>query len=269
MQLPAIRKLILPEPDHIIFDCDMAGADAQVVAWEAKDEDLKDAFRKGLKIHKKNFEDFWQKPFLEKYKYEIQPGHIYSPYDEMKRAVHATNYAASARTVAATLQWSTNQANDFQNRWFKLHPGIKQWHQRIERDLQHTRTVKNAFDYRITYFGRTAEVLPQALAWIPQSTVGLLAARAAIKLDSRFGYKAVRDGKISRRLATISLQVHDSLVFQIHKSDYRILPYIKAALHQPVPYPEPIHIQWSIAASTKSWGDVKEIRWDTPIHEIS
>ncbi len=268
MQLPPIRKLILPEPDHIIFDCDMAGADAQVVAWEAEDADLKSAFSKGLKIHKKNFEDFFQKPFLDKYKYEIQPGHIYSPYDEMKRAVHATNYAASARTVAGTLQWKISEAENFQAKWFRLHPGIKQWHKRIERELQLTRTVRNAFGYRITYFGRTAEVLPQALAWIPQSTVGILAAKAAIRLDRRFGYEAVKAGKLTRRLATISLQVHDSLVFQIHRKDYRILPYIKAALHQPVPYPDPINIQWSIAASTKSWGDVKDIKWESPITDI-
>lgn len=266
MQLPAIRQLILPDKDHIIFDCDMSGADAQVVAWEANDADLKAAFRGGLKVHIKNFEDFYQKPFKPEYKYQIQPGRIYAPYDEMKRAVHATNYAASPRTVAGTLQWKISEAENFQRRWFKLHPGIKEWHRRCEKNLQLRRTVENAFGYRITYFGRVAEVLPKALAWIPQSTVGLLAAKAAIALDDAYGYGSTYGTPLVR----ILLQVHDSLVFEVRKDDITadLLAGIKSLLHQPVPYPDTLNIGWSVAASTKSWGHCKEMKWDTLYEDI-
>ena len=39
--LPNIRKIFIPDPVYILIDSDLAGADAQVVAWEADDEDLK------------------------------------------------------------------------------------------------------------------------------------------------------------------------------------------------------------------------------------
>ena len=46
--LPNIRKFIVPDPGYLIVDADLSGADAQVVAWEADDADLKEAFRDGV-----------------------------------------------------------------------------------------------------------------------------------------------------------------------------------------------------------------------------
>ena len=59
ISLPNIRKFFIPDPGMIIAECDLSGADAQVVAWEAGDEELKTAFRQGLKIHIKNCRDMF------------------------------------------------------------------------------------------------------------------------------------------------------------------------------------------------------------------
>ena len=40
-RLPQIRKFFVPDPGKILFDVDLAGADAQIVAWEANDEPLR------------------------------------------------------------------------------------------------------------------------------------------------------------------------------------------------------------------------------------
>lgn len=61
--LPNVRKLIIPDPGYAIYEADLAGADAQVVAWEAEDDDLKSAFRAGLDVHSKNAEDMWGTEF--------------------------------------------------------------------------------------------------------------------------------------------------------------------------------------------------------------
>lgn len=257
-KLPPVRKLILPDPGYIIFDIDMSGADAQVVAWEAEDEDLKRAFRSGAKIHVHNFEAFYQRKFQPEDKYKVAPGRLYAPYDEMKRAVHATNYLASPRTVAVTLQWKISEAEAFQTRWLdRLHPGIRQWHKRVETDIQLRRMVQNRFGYRITYFQRPSEVLSQALAWIPQSTVGILAAKAAVAIHRRIPW------------AQVLMQVHDSVVFQIpyHRYTLASMNAIHDLLQIPVPYPDPLIIPWGIAASPLSWGHCQKIDWnnlDTP-----
>lgn len=252
VKFPNVRKMFIPDPGYIIFDCDLSGADAQVVAWEANDADLKAAFRAGLKIHIKNFEDMYQTKFDPKlHKDSVQPGHIYSMYDEMKRSVHATNYGGAARTVATVLGWKVVQAEQFQARWFHLHPAIKEWHRRVERDIQLTRTIKNAFGYRRVYFDRPDALLGQALAWSPQSTVGIIASRGAVRVRKTLPW------------CHILLQVHDSVVFQlpIHRATTATLHVIRDLLTVPVPFPDPLIIPWSIAASNKSWGDVQGIKW--------
>lgn len=252
--LPPVRELIIPSRGHFIVDVDLSGADAQVVAWEAEDEDLKAAFRSGAKIHIKNFEDFYKIPFdPEVHKTRVAPGHLYPPYDEMKRAVHATNYFASARTVANTLQWKVSEAENFQRRWLgELHPAIKQWHRRVDKDLQLSGTIRNAFGYRIVYFERPSEVLSEALAWGPQSTVAIVCARGAVKLRKRIPW------------ATVRMQVHDSIIFEVpfHRWTPRCLREIQRVITTPVPYKDPLTIPWGIKASEKSWGKALDCSWD-------
>jgi DNA polymerase I-like protein with 3'-5' exonuclease and polymerase domains len=251
-RLPPVRELILPDPGKILIDVDLSGADAQVVAWTANDEDLKAAFKAGLKIHIKNFEDFYQTKFEDHHKYKIAKGHIYPPYDEMKRGVHATNYGSSARTIAATLSWKTNEAENFKRRWFKLHPAIEQWHRRVDKELQLTGTIRNQFGYRIKYFERPSEVFTEALAWEPQSTVGIVCSRGGTQLDEQIPW------------VEILMQVHDSLVFQIpyHRFTPVSLGLIRRTLEVKVPFKDPLIIPWGIKASKTSMGHAKDISWE-------
>ena len=51
IRLPNVRKLFITDPGYVMYEADLKGADAQVVAWEAEDDDLKAAFRAGVDIH--------------------------------------------------------------------------------------------------------------------------------------------------------------------------------------------------------------------------
>lgn len=240
--LPNIRKIFIPDPGYIIFDCDLAGADAQVVAWEAEDLDLMEAFRKGLDVHSKNAEDMWGGSFT-----SLAGDKDHGPKSrkrkQCKQGVHATNYGGSARTLAQVLGWTVHEADQFQRRWFALHPGIKSnFHGKIESSLRDTRTVRNKFGYRRVYFDRIESCFTEALAWVPQSTVAEVSFRGALALEC--AYPEVE----------MLIQVHDSLVFQIPKHCVDI-PRIRAGLTTPIPYPDPLTIQWGISMSEKSWGD--------------
>lgn len=198
IRLPNIRRMFAPDLGYTICDADLAGADAQVVAWEAGDEKLKDAFRKGLKIHIVNARDVWPDETRDMDNDELKAtGSSGGMYYQIKRAVHGTNYYASPQSLVHTLGWPLKQAQQFQERWFWLHPEIKEWHERYERYLWGTqcwncdnieidmgkprckecdvslgRTVKNAFGFRRMYFERVdSNMLKAALAWTPQSTV--------------------------------------------------------------------------------------------------
>lgn len=253
MKFPNIRKVIIPDPGYVIFDCDLSGADAQVVAWEANDEELKDAFRKGLKVHAVNAKAMFGED-------RVGPDGKKDPelYDKCKRAVHGTNYGGSAKTIASNVGWTIAQATRFQQQWFNLHPGIYEWHRRIDSQLQRERSVRNRFGYGITYFDRPNNLLPKGLAWVPQSTVAVTCSRGGRRLRSLIPE------------CELLLQVHDSLVFQVRKSDLsqELLARIKNALSVVVPYDDPLVIPWEIAMSPKSWGDCQKIKWSVTDAEL-
>lgn len=248
MQLPNVRKLFKPSPGHLLCDVDLSGADAQVVAWEANDAELKRAFREGLDIH-----DFNGKSIFKEHYDRNKKLRKYTMRDELKRAVHGSNYVAGIRTLATTLGWTHEFVRTFQERWFQLHPGIRDWHRRTERDLQTQRYVRNRFGYRIVYFDRPSNLLPKALAWIPQSTVAGVCARGALQLKSRCPW------------VQILLQVHDSIVFQVpfREATAQRFSACHEALRVEVPYEDPLTIPWSISISDKSWGDVKKQKWES------
>lgn len=272
-ELPNIKRMFVPDPGFVMIDADLAGADAQVVAWEAEDEDLKNAFRAGLKVHRKNAVDMWGDEFA---KHIPKPGEDESPiykkkYYEIKRAVHATNYVSTARNVAHVLGWSVREAENFQTRWFSLHPGIKRWHKRIQTSLSTSRSVANRFGYRIIFFDRIDAVFPEAVAWGPQSTVAEVCFRGALQLEEKCGWISTSSQWAdAQRIFTATgsspgplMQVHDSLLFQIPKEKFNKqgIDEIKEHLKVPVPYPDPLTIQWGIKASDKSWGDCKEVKF--------
>lgn len=251
LKLPNVRKLFIPDPGKIICDIDLAGADAQVVAWRAADADLKHAFRTGLKLHLKNARDIFPDKTKgwsdEAIKSTDRPGGIYYA---CKRGVHGTNYGASARTTAAACGWTIREAESFQARWFGLHPGIKQWHVDTERRLKLDHKVTNAFGFSRTYFDRTDGLLPEALAWEPQSTVAIVCFLAAQNVDDHLGW------------VEFLIQVHDSLVFQIpieREPDLgELLPHIRIT----VPFPDdPLVIPWGLSTSRVSWGDCAGAKW--------
>ncbi len=234
--LPNVRKIFVPDTGYLIADADLAGADARVVAWEANDEELKDAFNKGLSIHAVNSRAMFGDEAGE-------DGRAEPYYTQCKVAVHATNYGATPPTLAGTLGWRIKDAESFQRRWFELHPGIKDWQENVGELLARNRSVSNKFGYRIIYFDRIESLLNQALAWVPQSTVAIACWRGALELEKHFPE------------IQMLIQVHDSLVFQYPKinDDPMYRKHILSYLQVPIPYDDPLIIPWNMKVSERSW----------------
>lgn len=239
VKLPNVKRLFKADPGYTIFDIDLDRADAHVVAWEADDAELKQAFREGEDIHSINAKTIF--------------GVVTEFFREQaKRGVHATNYGASAGTVASALGIITKEAERFQRIWFEAHPGILDWHDRIEHSIQTTRQVRNAFGFRRFYFDRIDGLLPEALAWIPQSTVARVINGGFVNLHNNMPD------------VQVLLQVHDSLVGQLPtRLVTELLPTLKENVLVPVPYDDPLTINVGIKTSTKSWGDCVKTSWET------
>lgn len=228
LSLPNVRKLFIPDPGYTFFDMDLDRADLQVVVWESDDEELRQALLEGVDMHSVNAKVLGiSRPLA-------------------KAWVHGTNYGGGPRTMAANCGISIHQAELMRRRWFEAHPGIKAWHERTENELRTQHYVSNKFGYRRYYFDRVDGLLPQALAWIPQSTVACVINRAWVNIFRNLPQ------------AQILLQVHDSLAgqFPTHLRS-TILPAMQSLSRITVPYDRPLIIPTGIKTSEVSWGDCK------------
>lgn len=232
LSFPNIRRLFIPDPGYTIADADLDRADLQVVVWEANDADLKALLRSGVDVHSENAKTLGISRAL------------------AKSWVHGTNYGGGPRTMAVNCGITVHQAELMQRRWFQAHPGIKSWHDRTLHQLQTTRSVYNRFGFRRFYFDRVEGLLPEALAWIPQSTV-------AHVIDEALFNIALNIPEVQ-----VLLQVHDSLVFQFptHRRA-ELLPRIREQCQIPIPYPEPLIIPVGLKTSQTSWGDCENAEW--------
>jgi hypothetical protein len=149
--------------------------------------------------------------------------------------------------MAIAAACTVHQAELLQARWFAAHPGIKEWHRRTERQLSTSRMVVNRFGYRRVYFDRIEGLLPEALAWVPQSTV-------ALYINKIWDKVVTLEPEIQ-----ILLQVHDSLVWQ---APTYLFDHLKARFREiastiPIPYDDPLTIPVGFNYSPVSWGDCK------------
>lgn len=251
---PPVRDIFIPDPGWVFFDMDLEGADAQVVAWEANDEDLKSAFRRRVKIHAHNA--------LKIYGPEIagEDGRKEPTYTRVKRGVHLTNYGGQTATLARKCAMSIREAEKFQHNWFSLHPGIGEWHERTMFELQTTGITDNKFGYSIPWFDRPSNPLwRKALAWKPQSTVAHVTEEAMIRLK-----REKESNPYFKKYLRTSMNVHDSLVIMV-KREYipAIMPRVYELLHTIIiPYDDPLIIPWGVKRGATSWGKCKSTTWD-------
>lgn len=245
--IPNTRKTLVPDWDFTIVSIDLSGADAWPVAWESDDTALKKILLSGEKLHAANARMMFPK--------ECKTGFEQPYYDNMRTGVHLINYVGSAKTLAGALKCSVWAAQQFIDKWFGLHPGIPEWHERIEQQLQKTRTVRNAWGYRRFYFDRVEGILPEAIAWIGQSNTACVTNNAFVAVREQT--QLINDFQIK-----FLLQVHDELVFQVpnHYLE-KALKAIKPLVHVSVPYDDPFTIPWGLKVSTRSWGDCQKRDW--------
>lgn len=267
---PNVRKIFLPDPNHVLFEVDLKQSDAQVVAWDSEekammldgamvkgrrfsyrpDNSLKDIFRAGGDLHTENARSIYSLP-----KDAKPTGH---QRQNAKHGVHAADFLSTPKNMAKKLDMTLAQATNFVNRWFYLHPNIPVWHWWIEQELMKTRTISNAFGYRRIFFGRVQSLAPEAVAFIPQSTT----VNVIDKILNRIAGDEQNGIPPEIPEVQLLLQVHDSIVGQFHVRHWpAIVPRIQACTNIEVPYVDKLRIGTDFSASCVSWGAVKKFAW--------
>lgn len=270
-QLPNLRSMFGPDPGFTFFDLDLDRADLQVMAWDADEPLLKEVCRRKVDVHLLNVYilDGKEPPPLEELvethpKYPDHRGPRKHKREFAKVFCHATDYLGKARTVAAHTGRTVHEIESAQKIYLGNYRGIKKWQDKVIEQVRRHHFVQNAFGYRWYIFDRIDEsVMPEAVAWIPQSTVSIVINRIWMNV---FQDKPENEWDLSTdnlyhlllhpKAIQVLLQVHDSLAgqFPTHLK-YQCAARLQELSNITVPYDDPLIIPTGLATSDLSWGD--------------
>lgn len=236
LELPNVRTLFIPDPGYTFFDIDLASADLRIVVWESDEGEMKAMLREGADPYTEIAKEHFHDSSITKKDPRRQT---------FKAFAHGTHYLGTPKGLAERLGLSVHEAEKTQKWYFSRFPKIKAWQDDLKDQVFKRRMVQNIFGYRMYFFDRIeGNVLNEAAAWIPQSTVGCLINRAYKRIDEEL------------KQVDILLQVHDSLAGQYptHLGDWAKAQIVTKAQIE-LPYPDPLTIPVGVKTSLKSWGD--------------
>lgn len=240
--LPNIRKIFVPDPGFTMFDTDLSKADLRIVAWESDEAELKAMLREGRDPYVEAAQEFYHDRSIRKTRAD---GSTHPKYKVFKSFAHGTHYLGTPYGLARRLALTQHEVERTQKWYFGRFPAIPKWQENFKKELRTRRYVQNIFGYRRYYFDRIDEATErEAIAWLPQSTVGVYINKIWVNLWDNY------------RTAQVLLQVHDSLVGQFPSHlEREALDAIKTASQIFLPYADPLTIPVGIKTSQKSWGD--------------
>jgi len=214
------KYFLIAEPDWILCECDLAKAEAHVVAYLTQDANMIQSFESGIDVHSFNASKIFDVP-IEDVIHEAKTKKVdqKSTMRYMgKKVVHASNYSMGAQTFSdqlATEEIFKGMADckklliNYTDRF----PGLKRWHQSIEEEVTNSRVLFNLFGRPRRFLGdMNAALFRNAYSYKPQSTVAELLNKGMIKCSN--DKRLMKDGFDIRFNTT----VHDSMVFSFHKS---------------------------------------------------
>lgn len=141
--------------------------------------------------------------------------------------------------------------------YLRMHPELPVWWREVETEVRMTGRLSNLFGYIRVFHGHISQLLPKAVAFKPQSTVGDLL---------NFGLVAcANDPQLNDAGFQLLLNVHDAIGYQypIQNRD-EVVPRVNELMSIPIPIPKTgknliIPIETAIGPT---WGDLEE--WKAP-----
>ncbi len=204
-----------------------------------------------------------------------------------KQTRHAGNYLQGPRTFQTNVNQRANktgvsinfsEAKRLINIYREVHPFLKKWWKEVEQELWRSRTLYNLLGRRRIFYGHIGGILPAAVAYTPQSTVGdilnvgLLAVhdiRSPLLNDEQWETISGHVGQLKGLGFQALNQVHDAIGYQYPiKKRYEVNSLVRRLLSFPVLVPktyEYFTIPVEIAVGP-NWGQVKV--WDEDIRVV-
>lgn len=238
-ELPNCKELFIPDPDWTFFDIDYSSADARVVAYDSDCRFLIDIFNSGDgELYAVVASEYYHKTILKSD----------NARQVFKAICHGTHYLGKAAKLAAQTGLLVHEVDKVQKWYFKACPEILQWHKAIIRQVEQRGYIENVFGARGWFLDKTDHNLyNKAVAWVPQSTIGILVNKGLVNIDKKEDPNKVQ----------VLMQTHDSLSGQFLTSDLEAPSRIVKHMEIELKYNKPLIIPAGIKTSTISYGHCK------------
>ncbi|MDA3818432.1 MAG: DNA polymerase, partial [Prolixibacteraceae bacterium] len=247
------------EPDNtetqLFINVDYAKAESWAVAALAEDHKMLDALY-GEDFHSTNASNILGK---------LVTKENYSDRQLGKRITHGASYRMTPFLLQKVLlkdgyTFSKTEANDLMEQFHNNYPNIRGvFHRRIEEQLKMDRTLTNVYGRKITFWEHYGNpLLNSATAFLPQSTIAEMTNTALVRI-----YNTILEVKLK-------IQVHDSLLLQVHKKDITtsLIERIEKCMLQPL---EINGIKFTVPTDYElgsNWRDLSDIsEWSELIAE--
>lgn len=202
-----ICRIYIPDEGKVFIQVDCAGAEALIVAYECDAGRFRQLFEYGIKPHTFVAMNLFMPEWKKEQPYDVQhlcglsiPDLAVHPewkllskvikntherYFIGKKTCHSFNYCKTAASFRfdvlkeseGKVVLSLTQSEMFEGIYHALFPEIKRWQKRTEETIKTTRTLRNLYGYPMHFGGHiTDKVVREGVAWVPQSTVGVIGA---------------------------------------------------------------------------------------------
>lgn len=239
---PNVRKMFVPPPGRGFGDIDLDSADLRIVTWESDCRGMKTLFVEGKKPYLEVAREYYHDQTIKK---ALPSGAPDPRYQTFKKLCHGTNYLGKAPTIAGQCGLLVHETERIQKWYFGMFPEIKRWQDAFAEEFYRTGIVRNPWGNRTVFHGRLeGNAINEAIAWLPQSTVGLLINRIWRNIDRNLPE------------VWVHLQVHDSLGFSypLDREEHH-LDSVRQNARIVIPYEDPLIIPVGFKTSHISWGD--------------
>jgi uracil-DNA glycosylase family 4 len=277
------RRAFIADQKKVFCYADLEKAESLVVAHLTGDQRMLFDHQPGQNAHRNLGADLFSK----------EAGALSEDeYYLSKKTRHAGNYMQGWVTFQRNVNQDAHktgvsigakEAKYFIGRYKDLHPGLPLWWRRTETELFSSRTLFNLLGRRRVFYGHIRGILPEAVAFVPQSTVGDTLNVGLLNLEGISCPYTVERGLWERDYSNIGaelldcgyeslMQIHDAVVFQCWERDLdRVLPLVNKGLRVPLTNPRtyedftiPVEINADLdpehVARWKScWGDCKTV----------
>jgi uracil-DNA glycosylase family 4 len=181
-----------------------------------------------------------------------------------KKTRHSANYLIGWKELMGRINAEAMDTGVFVNAaevkvilagYYDLHPGLQWWWDEVEVEVRRTGMLRNLFGYPRRFNDRISSCLPEAVAFVPQSTVG----------DAlNYGLVACHnDEELTAYDFQILLNVHDAIGFQYNPAYRRqALSRINDLMAIPITIPKTgnqLRIPVEIAVGP-NWGELKVVK---------